>query len=148
MTYNSFMILRYKKLMQHTRCVVIFLSMIIPALVTLILIRPYAPIVFQAGLLLSGWLTWTFAEYMLHRFGHHASDRKIHNHAQELHHHHHTHPTEIRVTSLQRIFLFVISSASLWLSFILNNYFTFLCGIVCGISGFFLMHFILHHQWS
>lgn len=148
MNYNSFMILRYKKIVQQTRCISIFLSIIVPVLALLILIRSYSPLLFQAGLLISGWFTWTFAEYMLHRFGHHSADRKIHNHSQELHHYHHTHPTEIRVTPLQRVFLLVISSSCLWLSFRLNNYFGFLSGIVCGIAMFFFMHYILHHQWS
>lgn len=148
MKYNSFMILRYKKISQPVKCIRVFLSIIFPAMMILVLSRSYFPLLFQPGLLFTGWFTWTFAEYMLHRFGHHSQNKKKHTHSQELHQHHHTHPTEIKVTPGLRLFLFALSSTCLWLSFMLNNYFTFLCGIVCGIALFFFMHYILHHKWS
>jgi sterol desaturase/sphingolipid hydroxylase (fatty acid hydroxylase superfamily) len=85
---------------------------------------------------------------MLHRFGHHQQGREKLNSSQQLHQHHHTHPTEIKVTLMQRILFFSISSASLWMSFRLNVYFSLASGFVIGITMFFFMHYILHQKWS
>lgn len=148
MNYYSFMILRYKKAMQPVRCVAAFLSILIPLLLFLIISRSYSSSFFLAGLLFTGWFTWTFTEYMLHRFGHHEQGREKPNASQKLHQYHHTHPTEIKVTLMQRILFFSISSVSLWLSFRLNNYFSLISGFVIGITMFFFMHYILHQKWS
>lgn len=134
--------------MQPVRCVTSFLSILIPLLLFIIISRPYSSWFFQAGLLFTGWFSWTFAEYMLHRFGHHEQGREKLNASQQLHQYHHTHPKEIRVTLLQRVFFFCISAASLWLSFRFNNYFSLISGFVCGITTFFVMHYLLHQKWS
>ncbi|TAL43142.1 MAG: hypothetical protein EPN92_10575 [Chitinophagaceae bacterium] len=148
MSYNYFMILRYKKIMEPVKCIATYISMIIPLLIFIIISRPYSSSFFQAGLLFTGWFTWTFTEYMLHRFGHHEQGREKLNASQQLHQYHHTHPTEIKITVVQRLLFIGISSGSLWLSFWLNNYFSLISGFVCGITMFFLMHYILHQKWS
>lgn len=148
MNFYSVMIDRYSVVMKKTRCIVVYSFIIIPLLLLITLIKPQLPLLAQFGLLFSGWLSWTFFEYMLHRFGHHEQGREKLNASQQLHQYHHTHPTEIKINMVQRLLCIGLSSVSLWLSFWLNNYFSLISGFICGITMFFLMHYILHQKWS
>ncbi len=148
MNYYSFMILRYKKAMQPVRCVAAFLSILIPLLLFLIISRSYSSAIFQAGLLFTGWLTWTFTEYMLHRFRDHGHGDHARNKTVQMHHYHHSHPTEIEISGKQRAGLLLLSVASLGISYWLQNYFTFIAGVVLGFTWFIFMHYLLHQKWS
>ena len=148
MNYYSFMILRYQKTADKINCILGFLSILTLSALVIIIIKPAAPWVAQLCLLFTGWLSWTFIEYMLHRFRDHGHDGHTKSKTVQMHHHHHTHPTEIRVSGRQRTILLFLSMASLGISFILQNYFAFIAGLICGFTWFIFMHYVLHQKWS
>jgi sterol desaturase/sphingolipid hydroxylase (fatty acid hydroxylase superfamily) len=91
-----------------------------------------------------GYLTWTFFEYYLHRFVMHNSKNK----SFKTHMHHHKHPTDIKITGLQRTVFFLTGIALLTLAFYLNNYFTFIVGFYFGFVIYTVLHVILHHRFG
>lgn len=98
---------------------------------------------FQAGLVFLGWLTWTFIEYIVHRFWMHgAGSGELFNHL-----HHHSHPTEINVTITQRVLLVASCVALQFVAMRLQNYFSLLSGFYAGFVGYFFVHFLLHKKW-
>ena len=64
------------------------------------------------------------------------------------HQHHHTHPTDIKVTCMQRVIMVTISFSLIAASVYFNNHFTFFAGICVGINWFFLIHYFLHQTWA
>lgn len=98
---------------------------------------------FQAGLGLLGWLTWTFIEYIVHRFWMHGPGMgEIFNHL-----HHHSHPTEINVTTVQRVLLVGSCVALQVTAWRLQNYFSLVSGFYAGFAGYFFVHALLHKKW-
>lgn len=123
-------------------CIAIF------SLILFILLMLYSqiniPAVSFIMLLGIGYLTWTFTEYYLHRFVMHNSKNK----SFKTHMHHHKHPTDIKITGLQRTVFFLTGIALLTLAFYLNNYFTFFVGFYFGFVIYTVLHVILHHRFG
>jgi hypothetical protein len=137
-----FMLGRYQHHYQQAKCILVFLCLLLPFIATSLLLRSYSLWLFQIVLFLGGWISWTFAEYILHRFWMH---RKHSDSAMaKTHHHHHSHPTEIVVSDVQRAVMFCSLLAIGSLALYLKNYFTYAAGIYSGMVGYFLMHKLLH----
>lgn len=99
-------------------------------------------------LFFTGWFVWTFAEYILHRFWNHAKGVNKDNSLVQRHQHHHTHPTEIKVSGMQRLMMILLCAALVWLSVWLSPYLMVLAGIGTGIFWFVMMHYFLHQRWA
>src|SRR5215208_1220610 len=110
MQFYYFVLKRYQRSYQQLKCILGFLCMLLPVSILILLVHHYSPLIFQLLLLLSGWATWTFIEYILHRFWMHNKN-SVSSLAQ-THHYHHSHPTEIAITVVHRtamvIFLLLI----------------------------------------
>jgi hypothetical protein len=137
-----FMLGRYRHHYQQMKCILVFLCLLLPFFLVSLLIRSYSLWLYQITLFLGGWVTWTFAEYILHRFWMHR--RHSDSAMAKTHHHHHSHPTEIVVSDLQRAIMFCLFLAICSLALYLKNYFTYAAGLYSGMAGYFFMHKLLH----
>jgi sterol desaturase/sphingolipid hydroxylase (fatty acid hydroxylase superfamily) len=96
----------------------------------------------------AGYLSWTFTEYFMHRFWMHNNFKKINFKTYEMHMHHHKHPTDIKITGLQRAVSFLTGMVLLAGAIYLNNYFTIFVGFYFGFVFYTVLHVILHHRWG
>lgn len=142
MHFYNFMLTRYHRSFQQPKCIILFLGMMLPVIGFIVLFRQVLPIAFHGLLLLVGWCTWTFVEYILHRFWMH--DRSSSSRMTEYHQHHHSHPTERVVTNTHRIMMIAVLGALAMVAVRLDNYFTFFVGFCFGTEGYFLMHELIH----
>lgn len=142
MHFYYFMIKKYGSNYQQAKCIASFIAMLLPVLAFEIFIRDISSPTFHATLFLGGWCTWTFVEYILHRFWMH--DKNSNSSIAKTHHYHHTHPTEIAVTNFHRGMMVIVLAALVLTANYLANYFTFLVGFFFGLEGYFLMHIFLH----
>lgn len=103
--------------------------------------------IFYISLVLLGWFCWTFAEYIVHRFFLHP--RHAHEkHGKGLHHYHHTHPTEIKITTGQRITFVIILGALITANYFLPVYFAIFTGLYLGFVTYCYTHVLLHKKWA
>ena len=147
MTYYLFMQDRLEKKTLQAKYIFTYILLIMPVLFTISFIKNAMPVAFHLLCYFIGWLSWTFTEYMLHRFWHHGD----HCHESQFiksHHEHHTHPGEIKITGLHRLLLVIICIGMLVLSAVFNSFFSILAGFVIGICGYTFMHWLLHRSWS
>jgi len=131
---------------EQLKCFSVFLFIALPLPLTAIFLVKN-PVLFFILNFLPGLLSWTYLEYHLHRFWTHNKNANA-TEAFKRHVHHHKHPTEIKVTSAQRMILLSVSFLLFSLSVIWNNYFTILAAFVIGFSYSFFSHWILHQGWS
>ena len=129
------------------KCLSIFLFLIVP-FVAVNMFMQTTPTIFFLMNLLIGILCWTYLEYHLHRFWTHNKNANSTKEAFKRHVHHHKHPTEIKVTSRQRMVLFFISIALFIIAAFLNNFLTIFVGFAVTFSYSFFSHWILHQTWS
>jgi 4-hydroxysphinganine ceramide fatty acyl 2-hydroxylase len=134
--------------LQQIKCFTIFFLLLAPILFVVIEFANFLSSVFPFLLFFTGWFTWTFAEYILHRFWNHAKGVNKDNSIVQRHHHHHTHPTEISVSGKQRFIMILIGIALIVFSLWINEYLLILAGLETGIFWFFLMHYFLHQKWA
>lgn len=106
------------------------------------------PLLFELVLFSWGWLTWTFIEYILHRFWMHSASKTRQNKDFANHQYHHTHPTEIKITSVHRIFLVLGLIMMIVISASVSSYLFIGSGIYCGFVCYTFMHVVLHQKWS
>ena len=66
---------RYQRGWLQLKCFAVFVPLFVVAFAGSILLKQYFVAGYALFLLLCGWLTWTFAEYMLHRFWMHAKGK-------------------------------------------------------------------------
>jgi len=137
-----FLMKRYRNIYLQARGFTIFFFTLLAALICTVIVRPFSSAAFHSLLFLAGWYSWTFLEYVLHRFYMH--DSNCHSSLAKTHHHHHTHPSALAVTGLHRIAVVPVLAAVVVIAILLNNYFTFIAGCCFGIGGYFFMHRILH----
>jgi len=147
MNFYQFFIEKYINLNKQVKCFAFYFGFL-TAYYILLWMVPMNYTLFGLFLLLSGWLSWTFFEYILHRFWMHDKDAKDNSPMAQRHHHHHTHPTDIKVTPMQRLLLFGIVSALLVCSIYVSVYLLIIVGFVFGFSGYTMMHWVLHQRWS
>jgi len=149
MNYSYFARKYYAAQFGQLACFFVYLAPAIVIVFVAILIRSHFPILFHALLFGWGWISWTFLEYIGHRFWMHAhrvnavGKRDFANHQ-----HHHTHPTQIRVTPSHRFLLSIGFALLIWLAVRLDGYFTLITGFFCGFTLYFFMHALLHKAWA
>ena len=147
MTYYAFMQEQFEKKILPAKYIFIYIMLISPVVVTISFIKNELPVVFHLMAYFIGWLTWTFTEYMMHRFWHHGNHNSK-NRFISSHQYHHTHPNEIRITGLHRLMLALVCVAIIAASIFFNNFFSILAGFVIGVSGYTFMHWFLHRRWA
>jgi hypothetical protein len=126
-------------------CVFVFLLVFILLLLMSVFLKYYNLVIFHLSLFFTGWVGWTFSEYMTHRYLMYAAKKE--NWIIDFNHtYHHTHPTNIKISGTQRRFLLVGCIILLILCIWMNNYFTLAAGFLCGFPGYTLMHFFLHQK--
>jgi dihydroceramide fatty acyl 2-hydroxylase len=128
-------------------CFATYLFALLPFIVAIRFLQYANPAAFYLLSIFCGWVTWTFTEYIIHRFWMHGKN-KLAIPTSKKHLYHHTHPGEIAVTFWHRTGLFAIGVVLLHYSMQWNNYFTLFAGFYIGFAGFYFMHFFLHQKWS
>lgn len=130
-------------LLQQVKCISIYAIGATAMLWLLSFLSTYSTILFHGGLLFFGWISWTFLEYLAHRFWLHGpGSRDLLKHA-----YHHAHPTEIEVTGRQRLFIALSAVAVLYIAYRLKNYFTIFSGFYVGMVGYLFIHMLVHKKW-
>ena len=124
------------------KCVLCFTAVFVPSLFTTMFFDTQFWIM-QIFLFMLGWFSWTFIEYFAHRFWMHSLNKNT----QSNHLHHHSHPTEIKITSVQRILLLSLMAIFIYFSCILQNYFILFAGFFSGFAGYTFVHVMLHTRW-
>src|SRR6185295_16740482 len=104
--------------------------------------------VFHLLLFAGGWLLWTWVEYHVHRFLMHPKNDNRKTGTSRTHQHHHRFPSELEVTLLYRILLFIFNCGVVTIACRLNNYFTFFAGFSWGSAAFCYIHYLLHCKWT
>lgn len=128
-------------------CTAVFVLIITPVFVSTLLLARNTIAFFTLNFI-SGLLCWTYLEYYLHRFWTHNKYADSSKKAFKRHVHHHKHPTEIKVTALQRTILFITSAVIFSIALVWNNYFTIATGFAIGFAYSFFSHWLLHQTWS
>lgn len=142
MYFYYFMLKKYRDNYQQLKCILIFLLMELPVLFITPVLKIHSSFLFHASLFFLGFSTWTFIEYILHRFYWHSKNAC--SSIAKTHHYHHSHPTELVVTPAHRVAMTVVLVLVWLLALCFNNYFTWIAGFVSGLISFFLMHKLLH----
>jgi len=142
MRIYSFYSRQFAKNICQIKCIAMFSTVLV---VIFFLCELYitSAIAHAISLFLAGWFTWTFAEYILHRFWMHKPGK-----AGSYHHHHHTHPTEIKITAFHRFAMILIVMGVGVLALAVNIYFLFFDGFLFGFAAYSCMHWVLHQSWS
>jgi len=142
MEFYQFMLKRYQDKFQQPTCILRFLLMVSPIVIFTVLIRHSLPLVFHGLLIVTGWCTWTFVEYILHRFWMH--DKNSGSTMTEYHVHHHKNPNEHVVTNFHRIAMMAVLTVLVLIAKYLDNYFTFFLGFCVGFEMYLLIHRFIH----
>src|SRR4030095_5919480 len=130
------------------QCYAVFLFLLSPVIYFIIKIENGNAIAFHGLLFSIGFITYTFIEYIAHRFWMHGKEEKHPGKSLERHLHHHRHPTELKITSAMRNRLLLGCILLIALSCWLNNYFTLFAGFYSGFVYYCYMHVFLHKPWA
>lgn len=128
--------------------VILFLLFLLPLIIIAFSIKKDQQYAAYFLLLFSGWLSWTFIEYFNHRFRMHGCGDPSKVIGYKLHILHHHHPTEIKITIVQRAFLFMGNLVLITLCIIFKNWILFITGFYSGFVIYTLMHWFLHRKLS
>jgi Fatty acid hydroxylase superfamily len=139
---------RFKKIPLQVLCYWIYLFPAFIILLSGVLTKKFFPWISQAILFFLGWLTWTFLEYIAHRFWMHNKPAQKEKTTFNNHLYHHTHPTELKVSNTDRFLLLLSGILILIVAFFLQNYFTLFAGFYLGFLSYTFMHVILHRKWA
>ncbi len=146
MKNSSVILKKNRELQEVTKCFLTF-SLVFAALIYCAhLIQ--SPTGFFIFMLISGWLSWTFMEYMLHRFWMHNHFKNVNSKTYIMHMDHHKNPTEIKITGMQRFMLVLLGFLLIGLALLWNNYFTLFVGFYIGFVLYTLIHIMLHQKWG
>src|SRR5258706_6569078 len=126
------------------QCFVIYGLMLSPFVYSILLLQNNNLPFFHLLLFFIGWLTYTFLEYIAHRFWMHDKEEKHPGKSLERHMHHHRHPAELKITVALRNKLVAGNIILIAIAFILNNYFTVFAGLYTGFVYYCFIHFVLH----
>lgn len=139
---------RYKQINRQILCFWVYLLPATVLFVSGILTRSVSLVGSQIILFLFGWISWTFLEYIVHRFWMHYRPAAGKPRDQSNHQYHHAHPTEIKITDTHRLFLLLPGIMILLISIYLQNYFIVFAGLYAGFLTYLFMHVVLHRKWS
>ena len=131
---------------QLMKCISVFVPIATGLLWGIHTLQNYS-VLFAACLFVFGWLCWTFAEYITHRFFMHPK-HAANKHGKGRHHEHHIHPTHIKITGTQRFVFFSVLLLLLLLNMLLPVYFIIFTGLYSGFVWYCYMHVILHKTWA
>ena len=148
MTYYQFMLNRYQNFSLQVKYIVGYILLLCPVIMAIAFVRNEMPFVFHLVCYFIGWLTWTFVEYILHRFWQHGEHSNRDHNSIKLHQNHHAHPNEIKITTGHRLLLAIFCIVMFGLSVLFNNFFSILTGVVFGFTGYTFMHWLLHRRWT
>ena len=128
--------------------ILLFGLLLMPLLILGFCLKKNEPYLAYTLLLFSGWLLWTFVEYFNHRFRMHGpgDPSKVIGYQRHILHHHH--PTEIKITGVQRFILFMGNVLLITLCIIFKNWILFFTGFYTGFVIYTLMHWFLHRKIS
>lgn len=131
-------------------CVMVFF-LILGLLLLLVYLKQYFKWQIVYGyLFFLGWFSWTFLEYMFHRFVWHSKRSNKGNSKTDTSNHlyHHQHPSEIKMTSLTRSLLAIGCLLLAVISIFKHNYLTIITGFICGFTFYNFTHWLLHQKFS
>lgn len=101
-----------------------------------------------AGLFFAGWLTWTFAEYWVHRYVYHVHTEKkwllkIQHMGHGIHHQYPKDPTRLAMPPVPALMLLTIFYAIFWL-FLREKAVAFFPGFLFGYLLYISLHYAEH----
>ena len=126
----------------------LFLILVLPLIIIAFNLKSSGPVLAHSLMLFSGWLAWTFIEYFNHRFRMHgkSTNSKIIGYERHMSHHHH--PTELKISAVQRCILFTGNIGLIYLCIIYQNWVYLFTGLYTGFVIYTLMHWFLHIKLS
>jgi 4-hydroxysphinganine ceramide fatty acyl 2-hydroxylase len=144
---------QYVEMLTKTHPLVIW-GMYLP-LISYLVLRSYEKLQFSpiyiTGIFLAGMLSWTFFEYLMHRFAFHfiADNPRIQRFIYVLHGNHHEYPRDKERLFMPPVPSLIIASMffSLFYSLLGNNVFMFFPGFIFGYLMYGTMHFAIH-AWN
>ncbi len=98
--------------------------------------------------IISGWLSWTFTEYSVHRFYMHHPQPNTEKKLYQSHMNHHRNPSHIKITLWHRLGMLISGLILLYFSFFLPPIIVIFTGFFIGFIGYTLMHWMLHQSWA
>ncbi len=132
----------------ESSCYTIFLLMFTPVFYCITVAATTNRTLFHTLLFLTGFISFTFLEYIAHRFWMHGKENKRPGSSLERHMDHHRHPTELKITTGLRTVLLTVDLLVVFFSFAFDNYFTFFAGLYNGFVSYCFMHYFLHQPGS
>jgi len=134
-------------LKSQLKCVSLFMAIMIPYAITA---HFFAFNIWALAILLflAGWITWTFIEYIVHRFWMHDTPLEMVKPVADYHMVHHRQPTEMDIKSSHRLLVWALVVVFMWISFLYSLYFMPVTGFVFGFTCYTAMHWVLHQSWS
>lgn len=135
-------------LSETAKTFMLFAGLVLPLILIAFCIQHFRSGIADIMLFFSGWLTWTFIEYFNHRFRMHGwgDHSKVIGYQRHILHHHH--PTELKITGVQRCFLFAGNIGLIILCVIYQNWILLFTGLYTGFVIYTLMHWFLHKKIS
>jgi len=147
MNYYYFTRRLYERYAKQFYCYTVYLVPAIAFFIFSWLLREDA-LSFFAIVFVWGWISWTFIEYIMHRFWMHDKPHVAGEKDFANHQYHHTHPTEIKIKPVHRLLMFCGVVLLIGAAILFQNYFTFISGFATGFVGYTFMHVVLHKKWS
>ncbi len=136
------------KVYSESSCYAIFLLIITPVFYCITVAASTNRTLFHVLLCLTGFISFTFLEYIAHRFWMHGKETKHPGKSLERHLDHHRHPTELKITPRLRNTLLSINVLLGLIAVYSNNYITVFTGLYTGFVYYCFMHFFLHQPWA
>jgi hypothetical protein len=147
MNYYQFLIKKYSQIMSQVKCFIIYLA-IMTIYLGVVWLSHGNDWLFAFLLFFGGWISFTFLEYILHRFWMHDTPIERARPVAEYHMLHHRQPTEMDIKRSHRLLVWVLVAVLLAVSVWFSLYLMPLAGFVFGFSCYTLMHWVLHQSWS
>jgi len=135
-------------LSKRGEALLLFCILLMPLIIIALNIRSAVPNIAYCLLFFSGWITWTFIEYYNHRFRMHDNGDHSNVIGYQRHILHHAHPTDLKITGLQRILLLMGNIVLVILGAQFKNWILFPAGLYTGFVVYTLMHWFLHQKIS
>ena len=148
MTTRLFTAIWEARKFSELQCYTIFLFLLSPLVYCIIKLEQESRSFFHLLLFLTGFFTYTFFEYIAHRFWMHGKEDKHPGKSLERHMNHHRHPMELKITAGLRSKLLLVNLLLLLIAIVLNNYFTLLTGFYTGFVYYCFIHVFLHTPWA
>jgi len=139
---------RKERSFSQLQCYAIFLLLLSPFIYADLKLENEITYLFHFLLFFTGFITFTFFEYIAHRFWMHGKENKHPGKSLEQHMNHHRHPTELKITKSLRTKLLLANFLLIVSAILLNNYFTFFNGFYSGFVYYLFMHVFLHKAWA